>query len=699
MLCASTLIRVAAHDRNLLASAFPPDDAVILGSWILKIPAGMEIVPPELVASSIPHSSAGMELLKSGRLTLFGPMLPYDLIRLGRRDRYILVRTLYALLLLFLLAYLYGQVASARRVDASFMAEFGSSFFYWFMAIQFSAAILLTPAYTAGAVAEEKDRKTIQFLLTTDLCDREIILSKFAARFLNLLFLILAGLPVLSFAQFWGGVDPQLLLAGFAATILTLCSLVSLSLLNSVYASKARDAIVITYLAVGCYFTVGYLVMLGTSSAVAAAVAVPARWQARLRDFQSLGEIFNSGNVFAALADLRATLGAGQPLSSTLPGLLVRYAVFHGLLLVICLIWSLTRLRVVALKEMRKKERTLAQASRRARTLHFQPMIWKELFIERGLTFNRFGRVLIGFIVVASLAPALWLLATFLLDSAGLQRLPPRRIGGMFGGWWLHSGGNSWENLGRAINAWVRPAGTLVACLCLLAVGVRAAAGVTSEREKQTLDMLLTTPLGARSILAAKWLGSLASVRWVALWLGLIWTVGIASGGLDILILPWLVLACLVYAGFLASLGLWLSVGSRSTQRATLLTLMMAGLFSFAHWLAWPIVSSWYPRWRVETPPGVFLQIYGLTPPLAITWLSFRGYDFYTLIHFHESPWDSLQGIIGGLVIWSAGAMLLWYRAVRRFQALVRTTSARPRRGPVDQERLTLFDMLPRARS
>src|SRR5262249_39200661 len=139
------------------------------------------------------------------------------------------------------------------------MAVFAESFFGTFMWIQFLVVILLTPAYTAAAIADEKDRKTLEFLLATDLENREIILSKWMSRMLNLSLLILAGLPVLSITQFLGGVDPDLVVAGFAGTAITMVSLAAISILNSVYAKKARDAIVLTYLAVIGYYVLSIL--------------------------------------------------------------------------------------------------------------------------------------------------------------------------------------------------------------------------------------------------------------------------------------------------------------------------------------------------------------------------------------------------------------------------------------------------------
>ena len=67
------------------------------------------------------------------------------------------------------------------------MAALRQTFFYTVPGHPVRTVILLlTPAYTAGAVAEEKERRTLEFILATDLRNREIILGKVLSRLLNL---------------------------------------------------------------------------------------------------------------------------------------------------------------------------------------------------------------------------------------------------------------------------------------------------------------------------------------------------------------------------------------------------------------------------------------------------------------------------------------------------------------------------------
>src|SRR5262249_54855100 len=153
----------------------------------------------------------------------------------------ILFRCLYAFSLLLALCWVYWewqtQINAGRgeALDAATeMPRFAGRFFAACLLMQFAAVLLLTPIYAAGAIAEEKERRTLEFLLATDLSGREIVLGKFISRVANLALLVATTLPILGLTQLWGGVDPTLVLAGFVLTAATMLSLAGLSVLNSV---------------------------------------------------------------------------------------------------------------------------------------------------------------------------------------------------------------------------------------------------------------------------------------------------------------------------------------------------------------------------------------------------------------------------------------------------------------------------------
>src|SRR5262249_58997490 len=114
-----------------------------------------------------------------------GPLVRHDRPGLARRGGTILLRCIYGLLLLGWLCYLLVDYFPECARPARFFDEpparsihdwgrFAQRFVGTILSAQGVAVLLLTPAYLAGAIAEEKERKPIPLLLTTDLRTRHI---------------------------------------------------------------------------------------------------------------------------------------------------------------------------------------------------------------------------------------------------------------------------------------------------------------------------------------------------------------------------------------------------------------------------------------------------------------------------------------------------------------------------------------------
>jgi ABC-type transport system involved in multi-copper enzyme maturation permease subunit len=623
--------------------------------------------------------SAFLRALSGSKLV--GPIVTFDLVRSARRPRFVVVRTLYALLIALALGWLF-VTASARegwQVPSHHMTRFAGSFLYAFLIVQFGVVVMLTPAYTAGAIAEEKERGTLEFLLATDLSSCEIVLGKLLARLLNLGTLLLAGLPVLGFLQFLGGVDAGTMLVATAATAVTVFSVAGLSILSSVLCRRARDAIILTYVVVIGYSLLGCASWLGME-----VLSGPNYWPG-LADFPStdkwaspatLGDLvdgFNAGNVPCAALRVWRGARAGAVFQQDLPGKLGRYAALHVGVGLACLGWSMVRLRGRALGEATteapKQSGLIGRLIRRPAVGRF-PMIWKEVFVEGGLRLGTPGRVVVGLLFLASFLPIVFHLGVYYTR------------GPYYGGW---------ERLTRHVNAaQVRGAGTVLATLMLLAVVVRAAGSVRSERERNTFDELLTTPLTSREILLGKWLGAVFSVRWGWAWLGLIWAAGLATGSVQFYGLLVIVACWLVYAAAGAGIGLWFSIGNKSTLRATLLALATMAFLCGGHWLLTELLRHHRFEWwdlRVNQQKWLGQLQLGLTPPFVMGFFAYHRHD----LHYEyqtENFLDSLPAMLTGIACWVGLLPVLWVLVRRRFERLACRTAGRdaqplPREGPV----------------
>jgi ABC-type transport system involved in multi-copper enzyme maturation permease subunit len=200
---------------------------------------------------------------------VFGPLFGWELVRLARRGhaaraRGILTAVILLSLLLFTAAWFARQglgavlFGTATAPSAHDTARFGEAFATTFLIAQLFAMILITPAYAAGGIAEEKDRKTFDFLLATSLSNREIVLGKFFARVTFLLAVMAAGLPILCLTLLYGGVDIGLLLASYALTAGTVAVVGAASLSAALSADGYRSAMFRAYGLTVLFAVVGF---------------------------------------------------------------------------------------------------------------------------------------------------------------------------------------------------------------------------------------------------------------------------------------------------------------------------------------------------------------------------------------------------------------------------------------------------------
>jgi ABC-type transport system involved in multi-copper enzyme maturation permease subunit len=372
---------------------------------------------------------------------------------------------------------------------------------------------------------------------------------------------------------------------------------------------------------------------------------------------------FNAGNLISIAIDLAAGVMTGTALSALMFPALRLYLIFHGVIAIICTTWAVARLRFCVLESTdsesagRRGQDTALRLGLTYPVLHAWPMGWKELVAVGKARRHWLGWLLRGLGVAVLLYPALHFLDWF---------------GAFFSG-------GSWKATAAPMNLWIRAVGAFVGCFMLIQVGVQAAGSITGERGRGTLDGLLTTPLTPRGILIAKWLGSIAGPRWGWLVLGGAAALAIATGGLSPIAVPGWIAVWLVYAGFMAMLGLYFSALFETTQRATLATVIAAVVL-----LAMTIVFSYD------------FAIQGVVPPTTLFLLPFFDGDV-------QRAWSVEAGFLvshhlAGLTLVAFGGIILWFLAITRFLLVI---GRNKRLMPLEQNQATspasLVDSFPAA--
>ena len=153
-----------------------------------------------------------------------GPILAVELVTMSRRTRYFALRVLYAAALFFALWVAHQETLGSASGDINSIARFTAAFFGTFGVMQLMAVGLIGPALAAGTIAQERERRTMEYLYATPLSNLEIIIGKLGGRVLQILYLVLAGVPVLALAMLMGGIAPRAIVSLTAITLSTASS-------------------------------------------------------------------------------------------------------------------------------------------------------------------------------------------------------------------------------------------------------------------------------------------------------------------------------------------------------------------------------------------------------------------------------------------------------------------------------------------
>ena len=231
-------------------------------------------------------------------------------LRSGRR-----ITLLTFCLLVISLFFLGIYLATAATLDANGGgggAAIGSAFFPMVVGVELFLICVLTPAQTAGAIVNERERQTYDVLLVTPLSPCQIVLGKLAASLAYMVLLLVAALPIESLAFLMGGVDPSELLFGSLIQLATLALFGSLGLWSSAIFRGSRASTGFAYAASGL-LTLGLPVLALFASPLMRTVA-PALLRQPPAWLVYAGELLAATNPWLTAGLTEAQLQAGLPI-------------------------------------------------------------------------------------------------------------------------------------------------------------------------------------------------------------------------------------------------------------------------------------------------------------------------------------------------------------------------------------------------
>ena len=225
---------------------------------------------------------------------LIGPVFTRELATAPRRVRFYAAPAVYVGGLLILMCTAWLLMIGTQQVrNVGDMARFGAALFQFLAPLQLVLAVFFSALGSASAVAQEKDRRTLELLLLTNLSNSELVLGKLLASMLNVLVLLAAGLPFFMLIVLFGGVSFEQILRVFAVTLVTALAAGSLGSTIALWREKTFQTLALTALV----------------------LAILAAWEVLLAS----GALFNLqhgatlGRWAGALSPWQAVLAAARP--------------------------------------------------------------------------------------------------------------------------------------------------------------------------------------------------------------------------------------------------------------------------------------------------------------------------------------------------------------------------------------------------
>jgi len=411
---------------------------------------------------------------------VLGPIFSRELVTVPRRGGHYGGRmALIGLLGILGITTWQATIGFARDATLGETASVGLLLFQIVAYVQLLLTLFFAALSAAGAVSQEKDRRTFVLLLLTDMRDYEIVLGKLVGALLPIIILLLITTPVLSLLLLLGGIDPEQV---FQAELVLLASAIaagSLGGLVALWREKTYQALALSVL-----FLVLYVCLTQALGTVGPLVTASVNW----------GVVQAWFDPFVAMQAVLAPPAAGWTILAPTYGfvlvMLLWCAALNGIG-----IWKLRKwnpsgepiMQREGVAEDPESDESIA-AEKRAkahaapgavREVWPNPILWREV---RTLAYGR-RPLLVKFAFGIVLALILYFAVSELNRAGGKP-------------------------------AFAAAYGLVpIAVLSLLLVAAQAVTSVTSERDGGALDVLLVTDVSPKEFIFGKLLGVLYNCK------------------------------------------------------------------------------------------------------------------------------------------------------------------------------------------
>jgi ABC-type transport system involved in multi-copper enzyme maturation permease subunit len=534
----------------------------------------------------------------AGDFRLFvGPVFTRQAAIAPRRVWFFAARTLFVAALFGIVLTSWQLLVGSQRVEnLGDLAWFGAAVTQILAPLQLAVAMPFSALLVASAVALEKDRKTLELLLMTNLSNAELVLGKLLAGMLTVVMVVVAALPLLMLVALLGGVSVGQILRIEIVTLASALVTGSLGSTIALWREKTFQALAMTALAIVLWLIAWEIVAAGALGHELLRVPIET-WSVAMspwRAIQAAAEpVFESDRTGSLWLGPVGLFGIAAIEAAVL---------LNAIAIARVRVWNPTReIQPASDDEPTATPSNVHRAPGKVRPVWNNPVLWREV---RTRAYGK--KVLI-------IRLAYWVVfavcAGALLTTAG-----------DFG--WADSRGPSTAT--QSVTA------LLVVSLILL--NAAAVTALTSERDGGALDLLLVTDLSPKEIVFGKLLGAFYTAKEMVLLPLLMFGYLLYGGTLSTEQFMFLFVGWVVMTTFAATLGLHAGItyaNSRTAIATSLGTLLflflgvatcMRMMLAFSNSFQYQLTS--FLGFMAGGGIGLFVALGWRNPSQAIFWAS-----------------------------------------------------------------------------
>jgi ABC-type transport system involved in multi-copper enzyme maturation permease subunit len=178
---------------------------------------------------------------------VIGPVFTREAAIAPRRVSFFAARTLFAAALFAITLTSWQLLVGSQRIEnLGDLAWFGAAAFQILAPLELAVAMPFAALLVASAVSLEKDRKTLDLLLLTNLSNSELVLGKLLAGMLSVVVVVIAAWPLLMIIALLGGVSTGQIVRVQAVTLVSALAAGSLGSTIALWREKTFQSLAMT---------------------------------------------------------------------------------------------------------------------------------------------------------------------------------------------------------------------------------------------------------------------------------------------------------------------------------------------------------------------------------------------------------------------------------------------------------------------